>query len=101
MPPHSCIWCTIVPVHVSLCCADLHVPFGNDFHVVNIVEMRFCVTALLATLALGCIHLKLDRVGCMQQYIKCFGSCVRSLSFYVKSTQCARLSQTPDPWGLK
>ena len=53
-------------VHVTLCSADLHVPFakGINFHIVNITEMRFCSTVLLATLSLGCIHLRLDRVGC-------------------------------------
>ena len=28
-----------VPVHVTLCCADLHVPFGSDFHIENTVEL--------------------------------------------------------------
>ena len=51
-----------VPVHVALCCADLHVPFGSDFYIVNIIEVRCCLTVLRAALTLGCIHLKLCRM---------------------------------------
>ena len=65
-----------VAVHVTLCCADLHVPFGSDFHIANTIEMRCCLAALLATLTLGCTHLKLNHVGCMQQYIDDVASCI-------------------------
>ena len=74
-----------VPVHVTLCFADLHVPFGSDCHIqfVNIIEMRCCLTVLLATLTLGSTHLKLDHVGWMPQYMDDVASCTVSslLSF--------------------
>ena len=40
--------------------------------------MRCCLTTLLATLTLGCTHLKLNHVACMQQYGNDVTSCIVS-----------------------
>ena len=41
-----------VAVHVTLCCAEMHVPFGSDFQIINAIEMRCCLPALLVTLGM-------------------------------------------------
>ena len=83
-----------VAVHVTLCCADLHVPFGSDLHIINPIEMRCCLTAWRATLTRGCTHLKLNHVGCIQQYIDDVASCnVSSLLSFAQGCSWALCSR--------